>query len=74
MIEMGRNSDYPLTIFITKMKSPYGIVEITGDRITSFKEKPYLKYYINGGIYFVKEKLDFEEFEKGDIEKHCFQN
>lgn len=54
------------------MKSPYGIVEITGDRITSFKEKPYLKYYINGGIYFVKEKLDFEEFEKGDIEKTLF--
>ncbi|MDR1721490.1 MAG: nucleotidyltransferase family protein, partial [Methanobrevibacter sp.] len=46
MIESGENSDYPFLIFITQMQSPYGIVETSGDRLTSFKEKPLLDYYI----------------------------
>jgi NDP-sugar pyrophosphorylase family protein len=69
MIKQGENSDYPFLMFITQMQSPYGIVEINGDRLSSFKEKPFLNYYINGGIYFSKETIDFGEFETGDIEK-----
>lgn len=72
MIEQGEKSDYPLLIFITKMLSPYGIVEISGDRLVSFKEKPILNYYINGGVYFSKGSIDFGDFEKGDIEKSVF--
>jgi len=72
MIETGEKSDYPFSIFITKMQSPYGIVETSGDRLVSFKEKPLLDYYINGGVYFSKGKLDFGEFETGDIEKTLF--
>ena len=72
MIEQGEKSDYPFSIFVTKMQSPYGIVELSGDRLVSFKEKPTLDYYINGGIYFSKGKLDFGEFEIGDIEKTLF--
>ena len=73
MIQHGEKSSLPVTMFITQMKSPYGIVEINGDRLTSFKEKPLLPdYYINGGIYFTKGKLDFGEFKVGDIEKTLF--
>lgn len=72
MIYMGEKSSYPLSIFITKMPSPYGIVEINGDRLASFKEKPLLDYYINGGVYFSKGKIDFGEFEVGEIEKTVF--
>jgi len=72
MIHLGERSDYPLSIFITKMQSPYGIVEISGDRLTSFKEKPILDYYINGGVYFSKGHLDFGDFDVGDIEKTVF--
>ncbi|MBO7715990.1 MAG: cupin domain-containing protein [Methanobrevibacter sp.] len=72
MIEMGEISDYPVTMFVTKMRSPYGIVDLNGDRINSFKEKPLLDYYINGGIYFTKGLLDFGEFKTGDIEKTLF--
>ncbi len=72
MIEQGQKSDYPLSIFITKMVSPYGIVEISGDRLVSFKEKPVLDYYINGGVYFSKGEIDFGNFEVGDIEKTVF--
>lgn len=72
MIEQGEKSDYPLSIFITKMVSPYGIVEISGDRLVSFKEKPVLDYYINGGVYFSKGEIDFGNFDRGDIEKTVF--
>lgn len=72
MIEQGEKSDYPLSIFITRMVSPYGIVEINGDRLVSFKEKPVLDYYINGGVYFSKGKIDFRNFDIGDIEKTVF--
>jgi len=65
MIEQGQKSDYPLSIFVTKMVSPYGIVEISGDRLVSFKEKPVLDYYINGGVYFSKGEIDFGSFEIG---------
>lgn len=72
MIEQGEKSDHPFSIFITQMQSPYGIVETSGDRLVSFKEKPILDYYINGGVYFSKGKLDFGEFKAGDIEKTLF--
>jgi NDP-sugar pyrophosphorylase family protein len=72
MIEQGEKSSYPFSIFVTKMQSPYGIVELSGDRLVSFKEKPILDYYINGGVYFSKGAIDFGDFEKGDIEKTIF--
>ncbi len=72
MIEQGEKSNYPFNIFITQMQSPYGIVETNGDKLVSFKEKPLLDYYINGGVYFSKGKLDFGDFKTEDIEKTLF--
>ncbi len=72
MIHQGERSNYPFLIFITKMKSPYGIVEMNGDRLVSFQEKPLLDYYINGGVYFSKGEIDFGDFDVGDIEKTVF--
>ena len=73
MIEYGVKSSLPVIMFVTQMRSPYGIVEMNGDRLVSFKEKPILEdYYINGGIYFTKSKIDFGEFKTGDIEKIYF--
>ena len=73
MIDYGVKSSLPVTMFVTQMQSPYGIVEMNGDRLVSFKEKPILEdYYINGGIYFTKSKIDFGEFKTGDIEKLYF--
>lgn len=72
MIEEGEKSDYEVTMFVTQMRSPYGIVDLRGDRIASFKEKPLIDAYINGGLYFTKGLLDFGEFKTGDIEKTLF--
>jgi len=40
------------TVVLTPLHSPYGVVDVEEDgRITSFREKPVLPYWINAGIY-----------------------
>lgn len=67
-------SNFLASIFVTKMRSPYGIVELGENIIKSFKEKPLLDYYINGGVYCFKKEVKslLNEFEGGDIEKTVF--
>jgi NDP-sugar pyrophosphorylase family protein len=67
-------ADCLASMFVVRMRSPYGVV-VLGDRyIKSFKEKPVLEHYINGGFYCIsKDALGLlEEFKVGDIEKTAF--
>ncbi len=62
-----------MSIALVPMKSPYGVVEVNGEKITRFLEKPTLfDYWINAGVY----RLSPEVFEylpdKGDLEKLTF--
>ncbi|MGC8985595.1 MAG: nucleotidyltransferase family protein [Thermoplasmata archaeon] len=57
MMRMARDKEYGAIIALTRMKSPYAIVETEGERITGFNEKPYLNYYINAGIYYLKKHV-----------------
>jgi len=74
MIQRFGESNYPAVIFITRMRSPYGIVEISDDRIKRFHEKPLLNEYINGGVYcFTRDSAQlFHNFKTGEIEKTVF--
>jgi NDP-sugar pyrophosphorylase family protein len=72
MMKKYSASDFKAMMFVTKMRSPYGIVELGEDHIRSFKEKPLLEYYINGGIYLLDSEIPFSNFEKGEIEKTVF--
>jgi len=54
-----------LTIVTTPIKSPFGITDVEEDgRVTNFKEKPVLSYYIG---YFVINKEAFKHMENLDI-------
>lgn len=56
-------------------QNPFGILEIEEETgiIKSFKEKPLMKEWINGG-YFMFSKKIFDYFEKGDeLEKEIFE-
>ncbi|MGP6239831.1 nucleotidyltransferase family protein [Cuniculiplasma sp. SKW4] len=67
----GEESQYGMTMLVTKMKSPYGIVELLGDQVVSFREKPVLDHYINSGMYYIKSKirdLFFNDYNGKDIE------
>ena len=74
MMDKFVNSNYMASMFIAKMRSPYGIVDLGDDRIKKFREKPILDYYFNAGIYCFKKGISktFKNFETGDIEKTVF--
>lgn len=74
-IEFAKGSRYGMVMFVTRMRSPFGIVETFGDEIISFKEKPYLDYYINAGFYYIKKavfKYFFDDYFERDVETTAF--
>lgn len=70
-IQHSKDSEHLLTIFITKMRSPYGILEVKDNKVLSFLEKPVLDHFINAGVYFIKKEAfpyffrDYPASEKG---------
>lgn len=72
--------DADVTLVMTQLKSPYGIVEFNdSEEITGFKEKPMLPHWINAGIYVFSKNvlkllpevgsLEFDVFPKLKQEK-----
>ena len=51
-----------VTMLAVPMRSPYGILEISGTSVVSFREKPVLPYYINGGAYYVSDLAELLEW------------
>lgn len=71
----AENSDSMLFIALTRMRSPYAIVEFSGQKIIGFVEKPLLDLYINAGLYYIKKesyKYLNEEYLEKEIEKTFF--
>ncbi|MEA1993512.1 MAG: sugar phosphate nucleotidyltransferase [Euryarchaeota archaeon] len=69
----SQQTKFPVTIFITRLPSPYGVVETDAEKITSFKEKPLLEHSINAGIYFFKKIFAPPEmYKKGNIGSAVF--
>ncbi|HKX16683.1 MAG TPA: nucleotidyltransferase family protein [bacterium] len=61
------------TIMLTPFVSPYGIVEFDADdRVTHFREKPELPYWINAGIYALSPAIRPLLPERGDHETTTF--
>jgi NDP-sugar pyrophosphorylase family protein len=61
------------TVMLTPLKSPYGVADIEDDgRITSFREKPVLPYWINAGIYVLSRSFFASLPEVGDHEIETF--
>ncbi len=55
------------------LRSPYGVLDIEGDRVVGFREKPTLRdHWINAGVYALRK--DIVEFlpERGDVERSTF--
>ncbi len=76
MIRRSKNNQNALlTIAVTRMRSPYGVVDFRGDLIISFREKPLLDYYINAGVYHIKkDAYEFfnREYSDGAVERTVF--
>ena len=72
-INSSSMNNYPLTIYVTKLPSPYGIVKLRSDYVMGFEEKPIIDKYINAGIYFFKNEIELPEvYNSGKIEYTIF--
>lgn len=62
------------SMYVVRMRSPYGIVKTSGRWIAGFIEKPLLNHYINGGVYCLSRRVlpVLEKYKIGDIEKTAF--
>ncbi|MGC8730466.1 MAG: nucleotidyltransferase family protein [Candidatus Micrarchaeia archaeon] len=80
LIEFAQSSNYDIVMALTKLRSPYGIVDLADTTITKFVEKPLIDKYINAGIYYIKKNaypyFDEDYARKGngavDVEKTVF--
>jgi NDP-sugar pyrophosphorylase family protein len=74
MWEDWKKSGMRGSIFVTPMKSPYGIIEFSGKRINAFREKPVLRHHINAGFYCLSKDVlpVLEKFKVGNIETTAF--
>lgn len=64
-----------VTLTAVPLISPFGILEVNGkNEVTSFKEKPKLSHWMNGGFYVMERKI-FNYMKPGyDLEKEVFED
>ncbi len=61
------------TVMLAPLRSSFGIVDVERDgRVTEFREKPDLPYWINAGIYVLSPEFFQRLPEKGDHETTTF--
>ncbi len=74
MVQKFKKSRCLASIFVTRMRSPYGILRLIGWRVKSFEEKPLLEHYINAGYYCLSRRVLglLEKFKTGNIERTAF--
>lgn len=60
------------TVAVTPLKSPYGVVELSGDRVTRFAEAPVLPHWINAGVYLFEPEITDLLPDLGDHEDTTF--
>jgi mannose-1-phosphate guanylyltransferase len=60
------------TINMIDMPSPYGIIDLDGDYIVRFREKPVLPYKMNAGLYVLEPEVVDLMPDVGSIETDVF--
>ena len=61
------------TIALGPLRSPYGVVDVEGDDVTGFREKPIIyTHHVSVGTYVFSHEIVNYLPEKGDIERTCF--
>jgi NDP-sugar pyrophosphorylase family protein len=61
------------TVSVAPMRSPFGILELEGDDVVSFKEKPFVEnMFVSIGVYIFNQKILSYIPENGSIEKTVF--
>ena len=66
LLEFHKSHGKTATITCLRPYSQFGIVEIDDHTVTSFKEKPKLDYWINGGFFVFKKDI-FKHISDNDV-------
>jgi NDP-sugar pyrophosphorylase family protein len=66
------SSDAAATITVVPLRSPFGVVELDGDRVTGFSEAPKLDQWVSCGVYALGEEALERLPERGDHETTLF--
>ena len=74
VIEFHNKNRKIVTLTAVPLMSPFGIIELNKkNEVTSFKEKPKLDHFMNGGFYVMKKEI-FKHIKPGfDLEKETFE-
>lgn len=65
---------HPNSIAVIPLRTAFGIVDIVGDRIAKFEEKPkILDYWMNAGVYHLSKEIIKHLPAKGNIENSTFR-
>jgi NDP-sugar pyrophosphorylase family protein len=73
LLEAQRSSDAAATITVVPLRSPFGVVDLDGERVTGFREAPKLEgQWVSCGVYVLGEEALDRFPERGDHETTTF--
>lgn len=73
VLNFHRANKATATVLLAPLRSPFGIVDVDArGRISSFREKPVLPYWVNAGIYVLSRDFFGLLPERGDHETQTF--
>jgi NDP-sugar pyrophosphorylase family protein len=72
MIRQHQRTKAVATLLLTRLRSPYGIVQQRGKQITGFREKPLLPHWLSAGVYVLQPEFFRDLPDAGDHEDVLF--
>ncbi len=57
---------------LVQLRSPYGIAQQKGNRISAFREKPLLPHWLSAGVYLLNRQFFMALPDIGDHEDQLF--
>jgi NDP-sugar pyrophosphorylase family protein len=72
LLEHHRSAGVPATITVAQPRSPFGVVELAGDRVTGFAEGGTIECWVSCGVYVLGEEAVARFPERGDHETTAF--
>ena len=72
LLEQHRGNGAAATITVAQPKSPFGVVELEGDRVTGFAEGGTIACWVSCGVYVLGEEALTHFPERGDHETTAF--
>ncbi|MBI1886132.1 MAG: nucleotidyltransferase family protein [Chloroflexi bacterium] len=72
MISQHKRTEAAATLLLVQLRSPYGIAQQRGRRITGFREKPLLPHWLSAGVYVLGREFFQRLPDVGDHETELF--